>query len=178
MTSWFAFLVLVAAINPPRLRPYVDLRRRPARVVAAAAIVLGVGALLVIAAGSILEALEVTDETWHLGAGVVGMLVGGRVLVAPGLGDWEVPDGWGAAAAPYAFPLLFTPQLAVLAVLLGATEPKMATVGWLAGALALVPAVCLVPYRRAEYWAGTARFLGALLVILSVALVVAGVRDV
>jgi small neutral amino acid transporter SnatA (MarC family) len=178
MSGWFVFLVLVAATNPPRLRPYVDVRTRPAQTLSAALIVLGAGALLIGVAAGLLDALEITVETWHLGAGVVGVLVGARVLVAPGLTGIEVPDGWAAAVAPFAFPLLFTPQLAALLVLLGTTGSKTASIGWLAIALAATIGVCGVPHRRPGLWSATARFLGALLVILSVALVVAGIRDV
>jgi small neutral amino acid transporter SnatA (MarC family) len=178
MTGWFVFVVLLAAINPPRLRPYFDARSRPAETLTALAIVWGAGALLASFATDILDALEITVETWHIGAGAVGLLVGARVIVAPSLGEIEVPEGWGAAAAPFAFPLLFTPQLAVLMILLGATESKAMAIGWLAAALAVTSSVCVVPFRRPSLWAAVARLFGALLVILSVALVVAGIRDV
>lgn len=178
MSCWFMLLILVAAINPPRLRPLLDVRARPGESVAAALIVFGAGAILVGFADGILDALEITVETWHIGAGVVGLFVGARVLVAPGLSDVEVPDGWAAVVVPFAFPLLITPQLAALAVLLGAAESKVATMGWLAASLVLTLGTGLVPYRKEGAWSAAARFLGALLVILSVALVVAGIRDV
>lgn len=178
MSSWFVFLVLLAAVNPPRLRPHLDVRVRPAQTLAAAGIVLGAEALLAGFATGILDALEVTDETWHIGAGAVGLLVGARMLVAPGLDAIEVPDGWTAAMAPLAFPLLFTPQLAVMVILLGVTESMATAVGWLAVALIVTAGVGAVPYRRPGLWAAATRFLGTLLVILSVALVVAGIRDV
>lgn len=178
MSGWFVLLALLAAINPPRLRPHLDARTRPAHALAAAAIVLVVGALLIGFADDILDALDITVETWHIGAGVVGLLVGARVVVAPGLRGIEMPDGRVAAVAPFAFPLLFTPQLAVLVVLLGATDSKPAAIGWLATALALSVGVAALPHRRPGLWPAAARFLGALLVILSVALIVAGIRDV
>lgn len=178
MSNWFILLVLLVAINPPRLRPHWDVRERPAQSLAAVAIVLVAGVVLVGSATSILDALDITVETWHIGAGAVGLLVGARVLVFPGLGDVEVPDGWVAAVTPLAFPLLFTPQLAALAILLGSSESKAAAIGWLTAALALNVGVGAAPYRRPAVWTAAARFLGALLVILSVALVIAGIRDV
>jgi small neutral amino acid transporter SnatA (MarC family) len=178
MSGWFVLLVLLSALNPPRLRSHLDVRRHPAHALAAAVIVFGAGALLVGFATGILDALEITVETWHIGVGVVGLLVGARMLVAPGFAGVEVPDGWAATAVPFVFPLLFTPQLAVLMVLLGATESKAAAIGWLAAALALTTGACALPYRRPVLWSAAARLLGALLVILAVALVVAGIRDV
>jgi small neutral amino acid transporter SnatA (MarC family) len=178
MSGWFALLVLLAAINPPRVRPHLDVPTRPAQTLAAVIIVLVVGSVLVVVAIGFLDALQITSETWHIGAGAVGLLVGARVVVAPGIAGIEVPDGWAAAAAPYAFPLLLTPQLAVLMVLLGATGSKAAAVGWLAAVLAITVGVCSVPYRRPGLWSAAARFLGAMLVIMSVALVIAGIRDV
>lgn len=178
MSGWFVPVVLLAALNPPRLRRYIDVQARPAQSLAAAAIVLGAGALLAGFATGILDALEITDETWHIGAGAVGLLAGARMLVAPNLGDIEVSDGWAAIVAPYAFPLLFTPPLAALMILLGATESNGTAIGWLAAALGLTVVAAAVPYRRPGLWTAAARFMGALLVILSVALVVAGIRDV
>jgi small neutral amino acid transporter SnatA (MarC family) len=63
-------------------------------------------------------------------------------------------------------------------VLLGASESKASAIGWLVVALALTIGICAVPYRRQTAWTATARILGALLVILAAALVVAGIRDV
>lgn len=178
MTGWFVLLVLLAAINPPRLRPYVDSRARFLDTVTAAGVVLVVGSAVAGFASGILDALDITVETWHLGAGVVGVLVGARVLVAPGISGVVIPDGRAAALVPFAFPLLFTPQLAVLMLLLGATESTPAAIAWLAVALAITVVVCAMPYRRSSVWSGSARLLGASLVVLSVALVVAGIRDV
>jgi small neutral amino acid transporter SnatA (MarC family) len=178
VSGWFVLLLLLAAINPPRLRSHLDVRARPWPSLAAALTVFGAGAILVGFADGVLEALAITDETWHIGAGVVGLLVGARVLVAPGLGDIEAPDGWPAALVPFAFPLLFTPQLVVMTILLGATESKPVAVAWLAASLALTVAADAMPNRQRRAWEAAARFLGALLVILSVALVVAGIRDV
>jgi len=178
MSGWFVFLALLAAINPPRLRPHLDARTRPAHALAAVAIVLVVGALLVVFADGILDGLEITPETWHIGAGAVGALVGARVVVAPALRGIEIPDGWAVAVAPFAFPLLITPQLVVLMILLGATGSSPAAIGWLATVLAVTVGVSVVRYQRPGVWLAAAGSLGALLVILSVALVVAGIRDV
>ena len=178
MSGWFVLLVLLAAINPARVRPHLTVRDRPAQALAAAALVVGAGALLAGLATDILDALEITDETWHIGAGAVGVLVGARVLIAPHIVGVELPDGWAAAVAPFAFPLLFTPQLASLMVLLGATESTTASIGRLAASLAITIGVGVVPYRRPGLWMAAARFGGGLLVVMSVALVVAGIRNV
>jgi small neutral amino acid transporter SnatA (MarC family) len=178
MSGWFVLVVLLAAINPPRLRPHLDVRERPGETLTAAVVVLLIGALLIAFATAILDAFAITDETWHIGVGAVGALVGARMLIAPKLDGIETPDGWAATAAPFVFPLLLTPQLVVLTILLGATESKAAAVGWLAAALALTVGAATVPHRRPGLWSAAARFLGAVLVILSIALIVAGIRDV
>ena len=178
MSGWFVLGVLLAAINPPRLRPYMDARTRLVETLAAVTIVFSAGALFIGFATGILDAFEITDETWNIGAGLVGILVGGRVLVIPRFTGIEVPERWTAAVAPFAFPLLFTPQLAALTILLGASESKTAAIGLLGAALTLTIGVCSLRYRNPNLWSAAARFLGASLVILSVALVIAGIRDV
>jgi len=179
MTGWFVFLVYFAAINPPRLRPHMgtgDERGRFAQLAVGAATVAGAGLVLVLAADRILDTLDITDETWRLAAGAVGLLVVARVVVAPRLGDMPVPDGLGLV--PIAFPLLFTPQLAVLAILFGATESFAVAWGWLVVGIATAAATARLRHRRPGLWLALARLLGALLVALAIALLIAGIRDV
>ncbi len=179
MTGWFVSLAYLAAVNPPRLRPQLasgEQRGRPVQLVVGAAMVAGVGLILVLAADGILDALDISDETWRLAAGVVCGLVGARALVAPRLGEMPLPSG--PALVPIAFPLLFTPQLAVLTILFGATESIATAWGWLAVGVGAGVAAGGLRYRRPELWLALARLLAAVLVILGIALVIAGIRDV
>jgi small neutral amino acid transporter SnatA (MarC family) len=178
MTGWFVFVAYLAAVNPPRLRPQLaagEERGQPKQLVVGAAIVVGAGLILVLAADGILDALDVTDETWRLAAGIVCGLVGGRAVVAPAR---EVPLPTASVLFPIAFPLLFTPQLAVLAILFGATEPFAAAWGWLAAGVGAGAVVGRLRYRRPELWLALARLLAAVLVVVGVALLIAGIRDV
>ncbi len=179
MTGWFVFLAYLAAVNPPRLRPGLatgEERGQLRRLAISAVTVTGAGLVLVLAADEFLDLLDITDETWRLAAGVVSILVGARVVVAPQLSEMPDPDRSGLI--PIAFPLLFTPQLAALAVLFGATESFGIAWGWLVTSVVAGAAVGHLRYRRPGLWLALARILGALLVALGIALVVAGIRDV
>jgi small neutral amino acid transporter SnatA (MarC family) len=97
-------------------------------------------------------------------------------MLRPQLGD--LAPSARSALVPIAFPLLFTPQLAVLAILFGATESFAPAWGWLAVGVGAGVAVGALRYRRPELWLAVARLFAALLVLLGIALVIAGIRDV
>lgn len=179
MTAWFLLAAYVAAVNPPRIRPglsRVGDRGEPRPLLFGALMAAGVGLLLVLGASTILDALDITDETWRLGAGVVAGLAGARVLIAPRLG--ELPTAKGMGLLPVSFPLLLTPPLVVLAILSGATEPFPAAWGLLVAGVAAGVAAGKLRMRTPGLWLALARLLGAVLVVLGIALVVAGIRDV
>ena len=179
MTGWFVFLAYLAAVNPPRLRPGMTVGEEAGQLrqlAIGAATIAGAGLVLVLAADPILDALDITDETWRLAAGVVSILVGARVVVAPQLGEMPAQSRFGLI--PIAFPLLFTPQLAVLAILFGATESFGMAWGWLVTGVVTGAAVGRLRHRQPGLWLAAARILGALLVALGIALVIAGIRDV
>ena len=179
MTGWFVFLAYLAAVNPARLRPQMtdgEERRPLAQLTIGALIVIGIGLVLVLAADWILDALDVTDETWRLAAGVVCGLVGARALVAPGSGQGPMPMGSGLV--PIAFPLLLTPQLAVLAILFGATESLAMAWGWLMVGVVAGAGAGQLSHRRPMLWRGVAQLTAALLILVGIALVIAGIRDV
>jgi small neutral amino acid transporter SnatA (MarC family) len=177
VSGWFVLLAYLSAVNPPRLRPHLPGspdRARPLDLLRAAVAVALVGLVLVLAAGSILDGLDITTETWQIAAGIVSGLVGARVVVAPRLA--EAPAGsW---LVPLAFPMLLTPQLVVLAIRFGSTGSVAAAWGWMLVALAAGAAVGLVRCRRPELWWAVSRLLGATLVVVSLAMVVSGIRDV
>ena len=179
MTGWFVLVAYLTAVNPPRLRPHLS--AGPERAVTrylliGAVAVAGAGLMIVIAASSILDVLDITDETWRLAAGVVCVLVAARAILLPRLGTMPEADGIGFI--PLAFPLLLTPQLTALAVLFGATEAMAIAWGWLAVAVAVGAAVGRMRHRRPELWLALARLVAMVLMVVGVALVIAGIRDV
>ena len=179
MTGWFVLVAYLAAVNPPRLRPHLAAgsQRAVARhLLTGAAAVAGAGLIIVTAAGAILDALDITDETWRLAAGVICALVAARTLLVPRMG--AMPELAGNGLIPIAFPLLLTPQLAALAVLFGATESTAAAWGWLVAAVAAGAAVGKMQLRRPELWLALTRLVAVMLMAVGVALVVAGIRDV
>jgi len=179
VNGWFILVAYLAAVNPARIRPYMsgeDERADSRHLLAGAVMVMAAGVVLAVAGGSILDWLDITDETWHLGAGVVCGFVGARMLVAPQFA--EMPPPGDTLLVPVAFPLLFTPQLAVLAILFGATELFAIASGGLAVAVGIGAAAGLMRHRRPALWAAVARLTGAVLIMAAVALIVAGIRDV
>ncbi len=118
----FAFLVfaLVAAVNPCRLRLVLPERRTAV----ALGTLLALGAVAAIAAlgGALLDALDISPESFRLGAALVLALEGARALVfARPAAEPELP-GLRAALVPVAFPLLLSPGVVALAVAAGGDE--------------------------------------------------------
>lgn len=114
MNIWLVILLLVAAANPPRRR--AELPKGVAVVAAGAALTLlalvGLGA----AGDTILETLDISAPTFRVAVGMV-LLVRGVIdlLLSPAEPGEELP-GWRAAIAPVAFPVLFRPEIALVAI--------------------------------------------------------------
>jgi hypothetical protein len=119
--------------------------------------------VLVLVADPLLEALDISPESFRIAAGIVLVAMGAATLVHPRPG--------GPAAA-----LLVTPDLACMAIAASADEGVGPALGAAAIALAVVAALALPP--RLAPAGRAAPFLAALAVVVGVALVVAGVRDV
>jgi small neutral amino acid transporter SnatA (MarC family) len=185
-SGWLWALALVLALNPARAAfglPRAG-RSSPSGVqVAALGGLIGGLALCAAAAlgGPLLEALDVSDPSFRLAAGVVAVLTGAADLFRrpparePGLA------GWGAALVPVAVPLVLRPALVVLALGAGADRGVLVAVG--AGAVAVALLVALAAWRPTEGVGGrvlrwAARLLGAALVACGVVLAVDGVLDV
>jgi hypothetical protein len=119
-----------------------------------------VGAVL---ADELLDALAISPESFRIAAGLVLAAAGLRTIV------WPQPSGPFAA-------ILVTPELACLAVSFGADEALGKVLG--AAAIAL-PIVAIAAVARPREPIGLAApFLASLQVVVAVALVVSGVRDV
>jgi small neutral amino acid transporter SnatA (MarC family) len=176
----FAFLAfaLVAAVNPCRLR--LVLPRRRGAVALGTLLALGAFAAIAALGGELLEALDISPESFRLGAALVLGLEGVRAFVfarpaaEPGLA------GLKAGLVPVAFPLLLTPGVVALAVVAGGDGVEAEAVGALVLALALVLGTTLLPRgtRADALLAAGGRLLGALELVAGVALAVEALRDV
>ena len=178
MSMWFVILSSVAAVNPARVSELLSAtpnedRERPFAIgVAILALILGVTAGL---GSQILELLELSDETWRIATGAVAVLAGARIALAP---IRPVPAlGKNAhVLLPVVFPVMLVPELLLLMVLWGATE------GFQISVVAIVVGLGSLRLWRnspgGPVTQGTARVLAALLVVVGIGLLVAGIRDV
>jgi hypothetical protein len=162
----FGFLIagFLAATNAGRVALAFEAERPPPRS-ALLALLAGFGlvAVAVVVADDLLDALDISPESFRIAAGLVLGGAGLRTLV------WPQP-------APGPFPaILVTPELTCVSLSFGADEPT-----WKAFAAALVAAPFLVAAvtRPRGPMVVAAQFLAALQLVVAVALGVSGVRDV
>ncbi len=114
MSAWLAILLLVAAVNPPRRRHELP----------ADGVVVAVGAALTLLAlvgvgavgDSLLDTLDISAPTFRMAVGMV-LLIRGVIDMftrppGPG-GEWP---GMKGAVVPVFFPVLFRPEIALIAM--------------------------------------------------------------
>jgi small neutral amino acid transporter SnatA (MarC family) len=177
MNTFLAAVAFLFAVNPARRA--LELVPRPERRIAAAA---GAGVVAVVAvlagvSGPLLDLLDVSPPTFRVAAGLVLAFRGLLDLVRAPVPEPEGLSGWGEALFPVGFPVMFRPELAVLALAAGA-DLGVAR----AGILSLVPvglaAFAVVRWRHVP----SARAVGALLsvgaIVVGVALITGGVLDI
>jgi hypothetical protein len=162
----FGFLAagFLAATNAGRVALAFQADRPQPRS-AALALLAGFGLVAVAAvfADDLLDGLSISPESFRIAAGLVLGAAGVRTLV------WPQP-----ASAPFAG-ILVTPELASLAVSFGADE---ATWKVLAAAAVALPFLVAAVTRPRGPMVLAAQFLGALQLVVAVALIVSGIRDV
>jgi small neutral amino acid transporter SnatA (MarC family) len=155
-------------------------RARPYVLATGALLALGGIAALAGWSGPILETLEVSPETFRIAAGIVVAVAAVRTLVAARPAAEPEPDGWRAALWPTAFPRLFTPEVAALALSTGSQEGGWAAL-WAALA-AMAATAALGAVRRTPTADRVLLRLGRLLALgmalTAVFLIVDGIRDV
>jgi hypothetical protein len=131
------------------------------------AVALAAGAALIVAAvfaaDPLLDALDISPESWRIAAAVVLAATAIRTIIWP---TWN---------GPFAA-VLVTPELAALSISFGADESAGKVLA--AAAVALIPALLAAHARRRETSALAAQFLAALQIVVAVALAVSGIRDV
>ncbi|MFQ5947326.1 MAG: hypothetical protein ACE5KX_00515 [Acidimicrobiia bacterium] len=186
MNSALLLVTFLGAMNPARLRLALPEDRGSGRarwdVLGAGSLLLfGVGVALVAVSSRLLEALDISPETFRIAAGIVLGASGLWALVQPPPSAELVATGWRAALVPVAFPLLLSPEFAVLMITAGSLESDGATLGALAITLVvlnLAGPVLTGGRAVSRLWLAGSRLLGAALVVGAVALVIDGIRDV
>jgi small neutral amino acid transporter SnatA (MarC family) len=185
-SGWLWALVLLVALNPARAAFGIPRAARSPRAALGLAALGGVlGGLLVCAAGAagdpLLDALDVSQPSFRIAAGVVAVLGG----IADLFGRQPQPEpalaGWRAALVPVAIPLVARPTLVVLALGAGADRGVLVAAGGTAVAVVLLSALTAwwsTEGLRGRVLRWASRLLAAVLVTGGVVLGVDGVLDV
>jgi multiple antibiotic resistance protein len=174
----FLLLAFAAAANP--CRASLVLPPRPPALALGALVALGAGAALAASGGVVLEALDVSPESFRLAAALVLGLEGARALLLPRPPTEPELPGLRAALVPIAFPLLLQPGVVMLALAAGADDVAGRALVALAAALAVVVLAGAVQAgeRGRALLAAGGRLIGALELAVGVALAVDALRDV
>ena len=181
MSAALVTLAVLATVNPTRVP--VGMPKVPGRtalVAVASVAAMAVAGVLLAVADPLLDVLDVSPESLRIAAGLVLVVGGLRALVAPRPSGDPGLAGRAAALVPVLFPLLLTPELALVMLSAGADERHASALTGLAVALVLAVASTFVrrtPLADSLFVAAT-RLLGALLVLAGVGYVVDGIRDV
>jgi small neutral amino acid transporter SnatA (MarC family) len=171
---------MLAAVNPLATTLLLWPRERASVV----AVAVGIAWALVLAGAAasefLLDLLDVSEATFRIAAGVVLGLAGARwLLVGVSATDVDTPPGtWRRVGVPLLIPALITPQLAMVAISVGADDGVLVAAGTSALALALAWGAMTLGKRRRLGWAVGARFVGALGIAVAFSLVVDGVKSV
>jgi small neutral amino acid transporter SnatA (MarC family) len=182
-SGWLWAAVLVLALNPARAAFGVPRSTRsPTTVTAVGGMI---GALAVCAAalagGPLLEALDVSEPSFRIAAGILAAIAGSGDLFRRPPRPEPALAGWRTALVPVAIPLVARPTLMVLALGAGADGQVLASAGAMAIGIALLTGLVTAlpiegPTGGALKWAS--RLLAAALIACGIVLAVDGVLSV
>jgi small neutral amino acid transporter SnatA (MarC family) len=185
-SGWLWAAALLLALNPARAVFGIPRAGRSPRTVVGLAAVGGViGGLVVCAAAAaadpLLDALDVSDPSFRIAAGIVAGLAGAADLFRGPPPPEPALAGRRAALMPVAIPLVARPALLVLSLGAGADKSVLVSVGAMVVGIALLTGLAARwptegPGGRVLRWAG--RLLAAGLVACGVILAVDGILDV
>jgi small neutral amino acid transporter SnatA (MarC family) len=184
-SGWLWATVLLLALNPARAAFGVPRAGGSPSAVAVAAVGGAIGGLAVCAAaavgGPLLDALDVSEPSFRIAAGIVAALAGAADLFRRPPPPEPALAGWGAALVPVAIPIVARPALVAVALGAGADLGVLVSAGAMAVGVALLTGLAAWwpaegPRGRVLRWAG--RLLAAGLVALGIVLAVDGVLDV
>jgi small neutral amino acid transporter SnatA (MarC family) len=181
-SGWLWAAVLVLALNPARAAFGVPRAGRAPRTAAFGGAIGGLAVCAVAAAGGpLLDALDVSEPSFRIAAGLIAVLAGVADLFRRPPPPEPALAGWRAALIPVAIPLVARPALVVLALGAGADRGVLGSAGAMAVGVALLVGITAGwptegPRGRVLRWAG--RLLGVALVAGGVLLAIDGVLDV
>jgi small neutral amino acid transporter SnatA (MarC family) len=184
MSEVLLVLAFVAAVNPPRARLGLpeDERARPLPVAMLVGSVVAIGVVTGLAwwSAPLLDALEITPETFRIAAGLVAVLAGGWAFFLPIPAVEPALAGWRAGLWPVAYPRILSPEVLVLAIAAGTQNGVAWSVVAAAAAVGALGLLAVVPNRgsAARFMASTGRVLAVLLVVAGIFLMIDGIRDV
>jgi len=180
--AFYAFAFLAVA-NPFRWRlslPEDDGLPRPQATAVGLGLLITAAIAVAAVADGLLEWLDISPETWRLAAGVVIIGAGLWVLVFPQRRQEPELGGLGAGVVPTFFPILLSPEVFVLIMSTGADETLGFTLWALAVPVAGLVLLSLVHRQPPSetVMTGVSRLFGALAVVVGIALIISGIRDV
>ncbi len=184
MNSLLVLTAYLAALNPARTRLGVPEdetgRARLGLLVAGTAIGLLTLTGLAAASRSVLEALEVSPETFRIAAGFVMVIVASWMIFVPVPTTEPVPAGSAAVLWPVAFPRVVSPETITLALSTGASDGLGLTLSGLAlaGAMLIVLGPVRVGPISGRVMSSVGRVAAVVLVFIGVWLAIQGVREV
>jgi small neutral amino acid transporter SnatA (MarC family) len=175
-----SLLALLAAVNPLAVAVALWPRERRSEMVAAIAVACAVAIAAAAVSDPVLDALDVTPGTFRVAAAVVLGVAGVRWLIvgAPSVAAEGPAAGAGRVAVPLLFPVLVTPQLAIVSMSTGADHGVAVVAAGAAASLAIAWVATVVTKRHPVGWTAGVRLVGALAVAVSLALVVDGIKTV
>jgi len=179
MTTQLAVLALLGAFNSGRARaaaPIDTAVRRPALVVCLGALVALVVAFSWLS-DPILDALGVSAPNARIAAGIALLVVAAHDLFGAAPTPEPGLSGPLAGLIPMAFPVVFTPASAALAIAIGVDHGVVITAGIAIPALALVAVVVLTPIPS-SWDRRVTRFTAMLGSVVGILVTLDGVRSI
>lgn len=169
MTMTLLILGLIAAANPFRAAAAAPPRSEPATLALAVGGAGFLGVLAAWASGPLLDLVDVSGPSARIAAGIALLVVAGKDLFfKPPTAEPSI-TGRSAGLFPLAFPVIFSPAFAVVAIA-GASERGVGPTT-IAIAMSLVPtaaALAVVPIERTRLLAATVGAAGAAIAALLV----------
>lgn len=184
MNSLLAVAAYLAALNPVRTRLGIpeDGTGRARMGLLGTGTAIGVLTLagLAVASRSVLNALEVSPETFRIAAGFVLVIIAAWMIFVPVPTAEPLPDGSAVLLWPVAYPRVISPETITLALSTGASDGLGSTLPGLVVAGAVL--VALGPVRTGplvgRVMASAGRVFAVVLVLVGVWLAIQGVREV